>query len=67
MHVPVKGVSLLLGNDLAGGKVVPDPIICEKPSLIGEGEEENKELFHTCAITRVMAKKLGHAEPTVSQ
>ena len=65
--LPVKGVSLLLGNDLAGGKVVPDPIICEKPSLVGEGEEENKELFPSCAITRAMAKKLGHAEPTVSQ
>ncbi|XP_062567274.1 uncharacterized protein LOC134229543 [Saccostrea cucullata] len=53
--LPVKGVSLLLGNDLAGGRVVPDPIICEKPSLIGEVEEENKELFPSCAITRAMA------------
>ncbi|XP_061190377.1 uncharacterized protein LOC133198276 [Saccostrea echinata] len=58
--LPVKGVSLLLGNDLAGGRVVPDPIICEKPSLIAEVEEENKELFPSCAITRAMAKKLGH-------
>ncbi|XP_062610561.1 uncharacterized protein LOC134272333, partial [Saccostrea cucullata] len=65
--LPVKGVSLLLGNDLAGGRMVPDPIICEKPSLIGEIEEENKELFPSCAITRAMAKKLGHAEQTVSQ
>ena len=65
--LPVKGVSLLLGNDLAGGRVVPDPIICEKPSLIGEVEEENKELFPSCAITRAMAKKLGHAEQTVRQ
>ncbi|XP_062586991.1 uncharacterized protein LOC134248592 [Saccostrea cucullata] len=65
--LPVKGVSLLLGNDLAGGRVVPDPIICEKPSLIGEIEEENKELFPSCAITRAMAKKIGHAEQTVNQ
>ena len=47
--------------------MVPDPIICEKPSLVGEGEDENKELFPSCAITRAMAKKLGCAEPTVSQ
>ena len=58
---------LVSGTDLAGGKVVPDPIICEKPSLIGEWEEENKELFPSCAITRAMAKKLERAEPTVSQ
>ena len=57
----VKGVSLLFGNDLAGGKVAPDPIICEKPNLIGEGEEENKELFPSCAISRAMAKKVWHA------
>jgi hypothetical protein len=26
--LPVQGVSLLLGNNLAGGKVVLDPIVC---------------------------------------
>ena len=26
-QLPVKGVSMLLGNDLAGGKVLPDPIV----------------------------------------
>ena len=41
--------------------MVPDPIICEKPYLIGEGEEENKELFPSCAISRAIAKKLWHA------
>jgi hypothetical protein len=28
--LPVQGLSLLLDNNLAGGKVVPDPIFCEK-------------------------------------
>jgi hypothetical protein len=63
--LPVKGVSLLLGNDIAGGKVVPDPIICEKPSLTFDGE--NTELSPSCEITRSMTKKLGHAEQTASQ
>ena len=29
--LPVKGVSLLLGNDLAGGKVVPSIQLCSQP------------------------------------
>ena len=29
--LPIKGVSLLLGNDLAGGKVVADPKVTSKP------------------------------------
>ena len=44
--LPVKGVFLLLGNDLAGGKEVPDTIICEKPSLIGEEGERIMNYFH---------------------
>lgn len=47
----------MLGNDFARCKVVPDPVICEKPSPIGEGEEENNELFPLSPITIAMAKK----------
>ena len=28
---PVEGISLILGNDLAGGKVMVDPRVVEKP------------------------------------
>ena len=52
---PMQGISVLLGNDLAGGKVVADPIVCEK--VIDAGEEENQELFPACAITRAMKRK----------
>ena len=52
---PMQGVSVLLGNDLAGGKAVADPIVCEK--VIDAGEEENQELFPACAITRAMKRK----------
>ena len=31
--LPFKGISLLLGNDLAGDKVVTDPILIDKPCL----------------------------------
>jgi hypothetical protein len=55
----------LLGNDIAGGKVMPDLIICDKANLAFD--EENAELFPFCAITKSMAKRLGHAEQTASQ
>ena len=29
--LPCEGISLLLGNDLAGGKVQPDPVVCDNP------------------------------------
>ena len=34
MHfLPVTGVHLLLGNDLAGGKIVVNPLVTANPSL----------------------------------
>ena len=37
--LPIKGVSLLLGNDLAGGKVVADPKVTYKPIILVSGEK----------------------------
>ena len=54
---PVKGISMLLGNDLAGTKVVPDPIVSKQPCLIEEVEEDSK-IYPACAVTRAMSKKL---------
>jgi len=34
-QLPVKGVSMILGNDLAGGKVYPDPIVTDVPQKQG--------------------------------
>ena len=53
--LPVKCVSLLLGNDLAGGKIVPSVQLTIKP-----GPEEinvDPDVFPSCAVTRAMAKK----------
>ena len=58
--LPIKGVSLLLGNDLAGGKVVADPKVTSKPitSVSTEKlEEVIPGIFPSCAVTRAMAKK----------
>lgn len=30
--LPISGVSFLMGNDLGGRKIVPDPIVCSEPA-----------------------------------
>ena len=58
--LPFKGVHLLLGNDLAGDKVVVNPLVTDKPN-IGQTddpiEQEIPYLYPSCAVTRAMAKK----------
>ncbi|KAJ8019806.1 hypothetical protein HOLleu_41546 [Holothuria leucospilota] len=59
--LPVKGVSLLLGNDLAGGKVVANAILTDKPCDYNNTEQLEMEfpnLFPACAVTRAMSQKL---------
>ena len=58
--LPFKGVHLLLGKDLAGDKVVVDPLVTDTPN-IGQTddpiEQEIPDLYPSCAVTRAMAKK----------
>ena len=58
--LPFKGVHLLLGNDLAGDKVVVNPLVTDTPN-IGQTddpiEQEIPDLNPSCAVTRAMAKK----------
>ncbi|XP_063841016.1 uncharacterized protein LOC135089382 [Scylla paramamosain] len=68
--LPVDGVDMLVGNDLAGGRVIPKLQMVDNP-LIGmtetttpaavphstDGEAEVPELFPVCAVTRAMARK----------
>ena len=61
--LPIEGVSMLLGNDLAGVKVIPDPIVTTEPS-VKEDNEEEKKLFPACAITRAMTKQISQEEIT---
>ena len=58
--LPVEGISLILGNDLAGEKVMVDPRVVEKPR-----EDENTErlaekfpgIFPASVVTRSMKAK----------
>ena len=55
---PVKGVQLILGNDVAGDKVKPSPIVTVKPSLVEvHADPDIPGLYPSCAVTRSMAKK----------
>ena len=58
--LPIEGVHLILGNDLAGDIVVVNPVMTEKPEVtttIDPIEEEIPDLYPSCAVTRAMAQK----------
>ena len=58
--LPFKGVHLLLGNDLAGDKVVVDPLLTNTPCVDQPPdtiEQEIPDLYPSCAVTRAMTKK----------
>ena len=53
--LPVTGVTFLLGNDIAGHCVVPNPVVSWSPVVendTGLLEEEYPDLFPLCAVTR---------------
>ena len=58
--LPFKVVHLLLGNDLAGDKVVVNPLVTDMPCMDQSPdpiEQELPDLYPSCAVTRAMAKK----------
>ena len=57
--LPVEGINLLLGNDLAGNLVVPNLTVVDSPLPVSPTEEVEKELpylFPACAVTRSQSK-----------
>ena len=56
----MKGISLILGNDLAGSKVVANPQVLEIPCKEAKWEQEKQceGLFPSCAVTCTMAKAI---------
>ena len=57
--LPIEGISFLLGNDIAGDLVVPDPVVCPEPlsdNPTADLEKKFTGLFPSCAVTRSMAK-----------
>ena len=56
-ELPVKDVSMLLGNDLAGGKVLPQPIVTHDPCTEADNDDESSVIFPACTVTRSMTRK----------
>ena len=54
-RLPVKGVSLLLGNDLAGDQVVPSIQLTSKP--VTDETTSDMDVFPSCAVTRALARR----------
>ena len=52
-ELQVKGVSMLLGDDLAGGKVLPQPIVTCDPCIEAGNDDENSVVFPACAVNNV--------------
>ena len=58
--LPFKGVHLLLGNDLAGDKVVVNAFVIDTPCMDQSPdpfEQELPDLYPSCAVTTGLAKK----------
>ncbi|KAL1254352.1 hypothetical protein QQF64_016581 [Cirrhinus molitorella] len=57
--LPVKGISFILGNDLAGGKVMPGLEVIDLPktnSSMDEMANVYPDVFSACAVTRAQGK-----------
>lgn len=62
-QLPIAGVDLILGNDLAGGKVFPSPEVIESPvadlSVSDPVASDSVLLFPVCVVTCAQARKFG--------
>ena len=67
--LPFEGVQLILGNDLAGEKVVVNAIVTDKPCLEQSPDPVEKAipgLYPVCVVTRAMSKKKESTEEEVT-
>ena len=65
----IDGVHFLLGNDLAGGKVVPGPVVTDKQKIdevIDPILEEMPDFYPSCAVTRAMTQKAKLSKPPIT-
>ncbi|KAL1282575.1 hypothetical protein QQF64_001378 [Cirrhinus molitorella] len=59
---PVKGVTFILGNDLAGGKVTPVVEVVDKPDCFIAADdiaEKHPDVFVANVVTRAQAQRIG--------
>ncbi len=60
-QLPIKGVDLILGNDLAGEKVLPFPEVVEnplsEPQNVVDSVSNLTSVFPACVVTRAQSRK----------
>lgn len=56
-QLPVEGIALILGNDLAAGKVFPHWIVSDSPSTDAVLFKQFPSVFPACAVKRSQARK----------
>ena len=61
--LPVRGVTFLLGNDIAGGKVMRVLEVQERPEILQPDvlAQDVPEVFPVCAVTRSQARSQNEA------
>ena len=67
--LPIDGVHFLMGNDLAGGKVIPSSVVTDKPKIeevIDPILEEIPHLYPSCAVSRAMAQRAKFSKPPIT-
>ena len=56
--LPIKGISMILGYNLAGGRIRPDPNFTNLSNENNDCDEENQDLYLACAVTQAMQKDM---------
>ena len=54
----IRGVDLILGNDLAGEKVIASPCMLKDPKKLPHTAVEDQTIYPACAVTRAMARRI---------
>ena len=55
--LPIKGILLILGNDLAGSRVMPDLQLVKDPEPDQDENALETSIFPACVVTRAAAKR----------
>lgn len=57
-RLPVKGIAMIIGNDLVGGKVTRLLEVCQVPMEVREPSNQGQyKEFPVCAVTHAQARK----------
>ena len=54
----IRGVDLILGNDLAGEKVIASPCMLKDPEKLPHTAVEDQIIYPACAVARAMSRRI---------